>query len=541
MAEPTGSSTSYLRPYLFDWDDQREDGYSGKVRDKQTNELYGVIDYSDLGITRVFNTLSLTQIPHTAFIRLPKRIKELLRGTFIDIGCAQAEYEWLKENSKRSQAGEVVSIASLYWKIFKKCVAALAKEIAKIVTFPIAMIAQEFAALYGALINPLDARKLWAKLEYTWNVSDPVDIYSSVASECQNFDVFADHLTFLAPCMQPKSVWDERNLYRIISSDPESIKSLLLRIHRQLHQQIDFLEAEGLEVTHTLCELDALQKLFFPRPNMFESILKRMLWDIATIRKERMTIIDAQRDLSSGDQTVNKTARTTIANAEVRRQKAIQRLSASADVQRQEASLRLRVTIQHVPRKKAPNVCTMRDQIGSIRQQLCTDMEFLTKHGLDVSRTLQSLDALMSARLSWYKEPRYTPTTTYFVEEVSACDDAELDENGNIKHNWEQKVHAKALKEMCDEIGAIKEQVHFIEDFKSKIAVLTDKGEKSTKLEAGLRNAERMKAFRIKKLSNPCTYWRNFLPHEMHEHMKCQCIDFCWSRSKLEVALEEEV
>lgn len=527
----TTASHTTLTPTLFDWDDQRTydnwgDCTNGHVLDKQTQRLYGVLNYDNEGMRRVFYTLSATQILFMSFIRIPKRIRELFDGNFISIGSAQAEQEWLTENSKRSQAGAIVSVSSLYKKTIVKSLWNLIKEIAKIVTFPLAIIALEFSALYGVLINQLDARKLWSMIEHLWNVSYPLDTISpligvNISGYHCGFDILSDVLTYIAPCMQPKDVWVERNLYRILGSySPDSGKSRLLQIRQKLETQRDFLAAEGLDVTRTIAQVHLLSDL-----GNHKSEFKDILADIDSIRNDRLAIIAAQNALSNSPPEITREHRATIATVEKHRQVALKRLNHLCTYWKEHyTQLHKKLGCKLHDHRLT---YTLRGIIRTIRRELKTEKEFFTGQGLDVQHTLDCLHVFTHHKMSFY--PEYNCKLTYFKKEVSLSDAHEVDLDGKLTNRSMHVWHREALQRMMQDMQTVREMVDLINKVNAKTG-----NRQATKYDKAFCNlVEKQRHWAVMRLGNPCLYWRVALPLEMHQAMKCKNEKICYSNTTI--------
>lgn len=358
MTQPT-SHVPTLAPTLFDWDDTRKydqkgEVLSGRVRDKKTQEVYGILKYNDEGIRGVFASLSGFQAPFMTALRLPKRISDLNIAKVIERVYTCAYYDWLADNSKRSQAGSAPSHLSLYFKVARYTVWEIAKEIVKIATYPIAMIALEFCALYGFFINPVDGRKMWSTVEYLWSVSKPAETLTQ-------WNPLNDNIGFLAPCMQPESVWEERSLFRALSKQyhPGTLRSILLMLKRQIAKQKQFLEEEGVDVKTLLGRIRTYHTLkieywgqirtyfetnvsssdeseFHSSGELLHMLyhkkhaaaLNNMIADIDCLSEARVKIMEAQNAIANSfEGPFKKAQRKIIANAEDLRSQALNRLS----------------------------------------------------------------------------------------------------------------------------------------------------------------------------------------------------------------------
>lgn len=234
------SSVLHCRiPDCSHWQDPRKGCYGrGSVKDRSSGDLFGAVDPdSDCEIRQKMFALLIVQAPAMGLGRIPARIFALLTGDFIAAGIHFAKKEWHLERQLWSlsgnRKGKPPGKCALYGKIIKHSLWQLIKNIVKIATYPIAIVGLQFAALYG-LFNPLDGRKLWAMIEHAWSRD-----YIGEGWRWKDCD-------YLAPCMQPKRVWDQRNFYSSFS-DPRTLRSLLLEIVNIVRENRVFFERENVD------------------------------------------------------------------------------------------------------------------------------------------------------------------------------------------------------------------------------------------------------------------------------------------------------
>ena len=119
----------------------------------------------------------------------------------------------------------------------------LVKNIVKIVTYPIALIGLLLASLYG-MIDPINGRAFIASIEDAWSR----DTISEEDALCHHAFRFGE---YMAICMQPKDVWDQKNIYHVAADyHPRSLRSLLRQIHTMLKDKKRFFRNEGINVNH---------------------------------------------------------------------------------------------------------------------------------------------------------------------------------------------------------------------------------------------------------------------------------------------------
>lgn len=357
MALPI-SNTPVLAPTLFDWVDNRtynkEGIATGIFYVKGSNVRYGMARHNDDGIRYVFIQLIGLQIPYMLFVRLPNRIYNLIKGNFISKGIELGTLDWLAQNSKRSQAGDVVGRSSLFAHIVARSLWELAKEIVKIATYPLAMIALEFSALYGKFASPKDGQKMWSDVEYAWS--------SNLVDNTGKASLITDTPQFLGACMQPEHVWREAAMHRKAKDyNPLTLRSRMNTIKNQLMSQRGFLEQEGLDVVRMLDNIeiyyrgranasngnenrdnyfttsvsarDPIETTVDGNLNQNEiqtqhaNVWTKIQADIDTIFTQRMAIISMQRSFSCASAEINKTQRDQLAIAEDQRKQALSRLT----------------------------------------------------------------------------------------------------------------------------------------------------------------------------------------------------------------------
>jgi len=242
----------------FNLEDTRDAQGKGRVVNSANGRIYGhMTKDSNAGLREKFALLSLIQAPVMLLGRIPYRIYGVLSGDFIDSGVKAAKKEWqLKQQQWSLQSPvEKSSIKLGYNFIAAKHVTwHLLKNICKIVTLPLAIVAQQFAALYG-LINPLDGRILFSAINDLWS-------RAIIPMHGTRFRAEMLHISdYLGFCLQPKDVWDNKKIYRIYPDyNPQTIRSLLSGISAELRDKQVFFQNEGVDVESILSQLLLFQK-----------------------------------------------------------------------------------------------------------------------------------------------------------------------------------------------------------------------------------------------------------------------------------------
>lgn len=355
MSEPTSRS---CMPSCFTWEDSRtytDNGNkveAGYIRNQKTGYTYGMVKRTNCDLRFLLAVLAIFQAPALTLVRIPMRIIRLFHADFVATSRNSVEREWLIKNSRWSQQWTETnqtpipaSQSSICSQVALRSLWQLIKDIVRIVTYPIAIIALEFAALYGAIAHPLDGQKMWADIEHFWS-SDPISIESNSDSM-----IFTEWFDYFAPCTQPKEVWDARNLYRTYARyDKNTLRSLTLALEQRLILERDFLIAEGADVDKLQRALNEfkqnnshLKKISatdrretFPNgilkhtSEQFEKAqeIARVIAVVDIIKELRTTIITAQLSFKSIAFSQRNEALGTLSKAQQRLQQSIITLNA---------------------------------------------------------------------------------------------------------------------------------------------------------------------------------------------------------------------
>lgn len=235
--------------WFYTWEDRRDpDGY-GFVKNVATGQIYGSpVASNDTTLRIKFACLFVFQALFSPF-RLSYRVLSLCAFDFAVAGYRSAKVEWLNERQTCQMAQQEEYLKSktitqlpptasaFYWKAAKNISCQLILNVFKIATYALAVVALQFAALYG-IFKPLDGRGFYSLIEEIAAKRDPYDLPILLISN------------YSAPCMQPKSVWEQQNWFTWFPNyNPDSYYSLLLRVKRCIETQALSLEQEGIKKT----------------------------------------------------------------------------------------------------------------------------------------------------------------------------------------------------------------------------------------------------------------------------------------------------
>lgn len=550
------STVSHVTPMLYDWEDKRQynargDVKSGMFHVKGSTERYGMGKHTDDTLRQIFAVLSTTQLFYMLVVRMPIRIARLLQGNFIYKGIELAKIDWLARNSKLSQAGGVVGKTSFYVNIVARSLWELVKEIGKIATYPLAIVALEFASFYGRLIHPLDGQKMWSDIEYAWS--------SNLADTSSTAHYETDSPQFLGACMQPKSVWEEQNVFRVSPLyDPRTIRFRILTLKNQLHAQKSFLEQEGLDVVRILDNLRAFkittmdslgQKLNYFKAWVSQrdrdefdcdgnfrqcevtavhaDILEKIQSDLTSILTTRLAIISAQRALSNTSGELNSNERKQLAEAEKQRNSAVGRLNHFCDYWKTIIPKELHKAMGCTMIEQHRHQNSLRAKIRAIKLKLNHYRDFLAEQGVEAESTLDKLRVYTTFNQSKTAKPYI-----FFKNQVSWNDFHEQNYKGQIEHTDIQKRHAYSLDWMSKDIDTIVATTKTGNEIQPQIAT----GTKDTKLMKEYYQAQYTREYALQRLQHPCLYWRKEIPLEMHRAMECESLEvLCYSNQPIEM------
>lgn len=213
---------------FFTFEDSRKNG-KGHLVELSTKNVYNhVSNWTDCDQRWHFTGLFFSQALTGCIVRIPFRLYDIFSGDTIRRGIANAQHEFrilkVEKNGKVSKLAYALLLA-------KNILLCLAKDIMKLVTYPLAMIALQFAAILG-VSSPLDAWVIYGKIEDFWRPDNSLQKYKA-AHECKNL-----MLMYSAPCMQTQEAYRQNNLYPILGGDysETDLRTLRMRLSRELER-----------------------------------------------------------------------------------------------------------------------------------------------------------------------------------------------------------------------------------------------------------------------------------------------------------------
>lgn len=234
-------------------------------RDENTGELYGhTTGDSSSCLRKKFLGAFLIQIPVVLLLRIPSRVVAILSGDFVRSGCEKARNEWKNKMQQWSLDPNVeVSPPRFYSIVLAKHILwQLTKNVAKVVTYPLALVGMVFVSVYG-LFAPVTARALYGAIESAWS-RDSTPSSGRSREICQSITVYKVWLhinEFIGPCFQTKAVWEKNNLYRQFHDyDENTLRSLLLKASNKLNADKEFLAKEGVDIAAMQAKIVEYQK-----------------------------------------------------------------------------------------------------------------------------------------------------------------------------------------------------------------------------------------------------------------------------------------
>lgn len=242
MPEPISCWTALQWPFGFSWDDRPAD-QTGEIVEKKSGAIFGhAVHDSNNQLRYKFIGLSFIQVP-VMLMRIVYRIIRLFHIDFVDAGIQLARREWQLARLKHWKhcTAQLIEYTEPSWKwvVAKNISLQLIKNILKIATYPLAIVGMELVSVYG-LINPLSARAMYGMIEHAWSR----DVLEASNNNWRLSDYFS-------PCMQPKAVWEERNLYMIHGGNtpldvyqPATLRAMLCRLNGYLEERKEFFQLE---------------------------------------------------------------------------------------------------------------------------------------------------------------------------------------------------------------------------------------------------------------------------------------------------------
>lgn len=210
---------------FFKFDDYR-DSQTGKghVIEKSSKNIYNhVSNWRDIDQRLNFTKLFFSQAITAPLIRIPYKLYDLFSGGSIRRGVEYAKREFRILSVETS--GKVGRLAYVLL-MAKNILICLAKDICKIVTYPLAMIALQFVAILG-IASPLDGWVIYSKVESIWRHDNTLNAHK-VPACCTDL-----MFIYSAPCMQSQQSYKQHDLYPLLGNfeedDPRSLRLFLSR------------------------------------------------------------------------------------------------------------------------------------------------------------------------------------------------------------------------------------------------------------------------------------------------------------------------
>ncbi len=219
-----------------------------KVSDHVTHEksgrIYGHRSKDEpIGIRMKLGLLGFYQAPLVAF-RMVYRVFTLLSGDFVRTGLEKANRINQLALQKWSKKTENSFYPALRQEKMKQVLWQLTKNIAKIVVYPLALIANLFICVYG-MFDPYGGRAIYAEIEET--------LSSNGLLFRKGFGETLHLLGEAAICMKPRDVYDRIKIqsHRVLN-DPDSPQYLLPALRCTLADKHEFFKSEGIDVSALL-------------------------------------------------------------------------------------------------------------------------------------------------------------------------------------------------------------------------------------------------------------------------------------------------
>lgn len=205
--------------HLFTWTKTYDNGGEPIVSCEETGYTWGhhrTRDHKAIIMIKLFE-LALTNFVRIPLIIIPYRIAGLIRGDYKRHGESLAKTVWINSGDCRKPNAKELLEQHKKCEINKE----LWNEIARIVTFPLELIALLFACVIG-LIDPYDGRALYRNIENYYS-RPKFDQTSGLFSFCE----------YTAPCMQDDLTFHARKniaKFNYLKNDDRTLA--LSSIHR---------------------------------------------------------------------------------------------------------------------------------------------------------------------------------------------------------------------------------------------------------------------------------------------------------------------
>ena len=209
----------------------------------------------------IFKQLFCFQLFAVPLLRFPYRVCALASGDFIKSGYRKAEKAWELKKQAWTLAGappqNTPSKHIFHADIVKNVTWHFIKNVAKIVTMPLATVASLFICIYG-MFDPLRVYPLYGKIELAYS-RDPIHLRPKLDEGDPKIFRLA-FMEVIAPCMQPKDVWYRHNFYNRSLDDYFPIHDAVVEIYHLLQENPLFFANEGLNVDTLKQEIDLLER-----------------------------------------------------------------------------------------------------------------------------------------------------------------------------------------------------------------------------------------------------------------------------------------
>ncbi len=219
------ASVRQVSHYCQSWEDNRLPDSVGTTIHKASGDEYGVNKDPDNLIREKAIELFFVQALFMTFVRIPYRIFQLCKGDFIHAGRVLGERKWnaaVLNYGLTSSIGEAPNLKSI---VRKEICWQFVKNIVKIVTYPLAIVALQFAALV-AIISPVPGRRFFALVEDLW--SREFFVIKKNENEIKVSE-------YIARCFLPMRVWRRLELHRMFSDyRKESIRTRLTVLQNEI-------------------------------------------------------------------------------------------------------------------------------------------------------------------------------------------------------------------------------------------------------------------------------------------------------------------
>ena len=248
----------HINTLLFKFDDRRDEKGRGHVIGPGGRIFNHNSTDTNNGLRDKFLAIFLFNIP-TGALRFLVKCGDFLTAGSIIRGLEAGKREFRLHRLKMYDENETVHRFAKAFFVAKCVCTSIAKDIAKIATYPLCMIGMQCAAIAG-IISPLDGRVFTCILEETWDqdihkrfshggitlVPKKVMEFLSRTKRAQAKKIDKSILFYVAPCMQSQQTWKEKNIYRILFLDynPQTLRSLKLQFSNLVKESSPYLSVD---------------------------------------------------------------------------------------------------------------------------------------------------------------------------------------------------------------------------------------------------------------------------------------------------------